>query len=93
MMPYVSLVCITQKNPSRNIFQIYNSKTNFMPVHTSFILSKHFLSPDWGTLEIATTRSNQGTSQVHGNLKTPIRRPSPKLGDSLHIRDFPVLPV
>ena len=50
------LWCALQKiKPSRNIFQIYNSKTSFMPVHTSFILSKHFLSPDRGTLEIATT--------------------------------------
>ena len=50
------LWCALQKiKPSRNIFQIYNSKTNFMPVHTSFILSKHFLSPDRGTLEIVTT--------------------------------------
>ena len=92
MMPYVSLVCITEKKPSRNIFEIYNGKTNFMLVYTSFILSKHFLSPDRGTLEIATTcYPNWGTLQVHGNLETPIRRPSPESGDSLHIGDFPVL--
>ena len=83
---------LQKKNLSRNIFQIYNSKTNLMPVHT-FILLKH-LSPDWGTLETATTcYPNRGTSQVHGNLKTPIRRLlSPNYRRQSPYRgDFPVL--
>ena len=92
MMLYVFWCALQKKNLSRNIFQIYNSKTNFMPVHT-FILLKH-LSPDWGTLETAATcYPNRGTSQVHGNLKTPIRRLlSPNYRRQSPYRgDFPVL--
>ena len=95
MMPYVSLVCITEKKPSRNIFQIYNSKTNFMPVHTSFILSKHFFSFDltWSGYfrNCCDLILQLGYIASAWQPENPNQETISELGDSLHIGDFPVL--